>query len=132
MPSPPLERHSHHQPSMKHHGVRHRTRLSDRLLESLTVWHAGAFVIAATWGFGGNIYWMRTPLALWGTYGILLTIAGLCYRLRRHPEQRTPLRSLAPLALFIGLVLLSATNPNHATAHFFGNLVLRPIPPERP
>jgi O-antigen ligase len=37
--------------------------------------HVCVFVIGVSWAFGGNADWVRTPISLWGSIGILLTLA---------------------------------------------------------
>lgn len=100
-----------------------------RNLERLTAIHAVVFVIAATWGFGGNIYWMRTPLALWGTLGAVLTLTGILLRLRERPASWWPLVWLLPWVGLSAIVLLSLVNPNYHSTRFFDAVVYRPVPP---
>ncbi len=37
--------------------------------------HVSLFIIGVSWAFGGNADWVRTPISLWGSLGILLTLA---------------------------------------------------------
>lgn len=98
-------------------------------LEQLTIWHAAAFVLVASWGFGGNIDWIRTPLALWGTAGALLTISGLTVRLRRRSVSWWPVLWLLPFLALALLILVGTFNPNYGTVSFFERTVYRPVPP---
>lgn len=83
-----------------------------RRLEWLTLLHVSVLVIATTWGFGGQIWWIRTPLSLWGSLGLLITAAAaLDPEARRHGWLR-PFRWLWPLAGFNALVLLACLNPS--------------------
>lgn len=104
-------------------------RHAGRRLERWTAVHAGLLVIAAAWGFGGNIHWMRLPLALWGTLGVLLTVGGLTARLRQSPEAGWPILWLLPWLGYNALVLLSTLNPNYGSVQFFDAVVVRPVDP---
>jgi O-antigen ligase len=96
-----------------------------RWLERLSAWHAAMFVIAATWLFGGNIYWARLPLSLWGTLAALFTIAGLMRRWREAEDRWRPVRWLLPWAGLSVLILLGTMNPNYAEVQFFDGPVFR-------
>ena len=97
--------------------------------EALSGTHAALFVVAASWGFGGNIAWMRLPLSLWGTLGALLVVAGVGRRWRASPRDLRPLWWLAPWGGLVGLVLIGSLNPNTSVTPFFETDVFRPVRP---
>ncbi len=104
-----------------------RPHIPGHVLESLTWWHLSVFVVGITWGFGGRIHWMDTPMIVWGTLGIVLTLAGLWQRVATGRALRWPLLCLLPGIVFGILTLLSAVNPSFAIVSYFGAQVYRPI-----
>jgi O-antigen ligase len=106
-----------------------RSRDAARALELWTAWHAAILVVAATWGFGGNIHWIRPPLAWWGTLGAALTVVGLWRRVVQPQPDWRPLLWLAPWAGLAGLVLLGTMNPSTTVTAFFERPIYRPVTP---
>src|SRR5665213_244398 len=86
--------------------LRHRPPLS---LENTVLVQMGVFFTFATWAFGGNAEWVKTALAWWGLAGALLIPAAILTARARVNLKR--LSWLIPLALFNGVVLLSAQTP---------------------
>ena len=92
--------------------------------ERLIVWHTALFLIAASWMFGGRIYWAYLPLAIWGTIGGIICILVLIQsplRLRRN------LLWLLPWAGLNIMILCSVGNPSFQEFIFFDQRSLRPI-----
>jgi len=82
------------------------------LLEQITLVHVGALVVFAAWAFGGNAGWSRIAIALWGSFGVLITLTALQNDELRKGGHLRPLRWLWPLVLFNGLVLAGVFNPS--------------------
>jgi O-antigen ligase len=83
--------------------LRQRPPLS---LENTVLVHVGVFFAFATWAFGGGADWVRLVMGCWGTLGILLIPTAILTARTRVNLRR--LNWLIPLALFDGLVILSA------------------------
>jgi O-antigen ligase len=99
--------------------------LSDRL-EAAVAAQAAAFVVGASWAFGGNAEWVRTPLALWGTLGIVLT--GMI-AVSGRPVRPMVVRILGwawPVLALDLLVALSCLTPGFQTLPFRGQPLLVP------
>jgi hypothetical protein len=82
------------------------------LLERITLWHVGIFLVVTTWAFGGQADWLTLPLACWGSLGALITFAIVRDRTAWHDGWMRPLAWLWPIAIFNALVLLAALNPS--------------------
>lgn len=80
-------------------------------LETATLLHVGIFLIAITWGFGGNASWIRVPLAWMGSLGLLITLAAVLPSNGRSRVSLRPLAWLWPLGLFNAIVLISLFHP---------------------
>lgn len=94
--------------------ARRRTEFSDgvSLLEKVVVGHVVVFILAASWAFGGNASFVRTPLLLWGSIGFLLTLAALQNDAVRRSGRLRWLHCLWPLLWLNIQVALSALNPS--------------------
>lgn len=96
------------------------------VLEWITLVHVGVFLLALTWGFGGGADWIRTPLAWWGSLGLLITLT----QLQNHEAWREgwmrPLWWGWPLVFFNILVLAGCLNPSFREAKFDLDSVLVP------
>jgi O-antigen ligase len=77
------------------------------LFETLVLWHIGTLVVVVSWCFGGQVWWARDLLAVWGGAGMLL-FAVAATKLRRWGPA---LRLLWPLLLYNALVIASCFNP---------------------
>ncbi len=73
--------------------------------------HMGVFMIGATWALGGNAGYVRTPLAIWGSLGAFITLAGALSDKRRSDISRRPLAWLWPLGLFNAIVVIASFTP---------------------
>jgi len=94
------------------------------LLERAVLWHLCAFVLLATWFFGGNSPGGRLAVGIWGTVGIVLTAAIVARA--RGPRI---LRPLWPLALFDLLALIALANPSFRLGMMDGDAMLIPVAP---
>ena len=85
------------------------------------------FVIGVTWAFGGNADWVRTPISLWGTVGILITVAGAATpRVRRGMPAGTLAWSWPVLALNV-MVALSCLTPGFKVLSYPAGSYLMPV-----
>ncbi len=102
-----------------------------KTLEWITLVHVSGFVVATTWAFGGNAEWVRVPLSVWGSLGLLITVAQLRDRADWRDGWMRPLRWLWPVVAFNSLVLLACLNPSlremkHGTESLLINSGARP------
>ncbi len=81
-----------------------------RTTEWLALLHAGLFLVAITWAFGGAAEWLRPHFAWFGGIGIFLTFAAMRDRDVRKEGGLRPLTWLWPFAAFNALVLISCLN----------------------
>ncbi|ATC65696.1 hypothetical protein CMV30_18045 [Nibricoccus aquaticus] len=98
-------------------------------LELFAVLHAAALVIFASWALGGNIAWARPVLSIFGSLGLVLTIAAIFIRLRDERASLRALHFLWPLLGYNALVLLSTLQPAFTSGVIYGANVLVPITP---
>jgi O-antigen ligase len=96
-------------------------------LEAAAALHAAAFAVGASWAFGGNADWVRTPLALWGTIGIALT--GLMALTARPaaPFLRRLLAWTWPILVLNAVVAVSCLTPGLKAMPFRDETLLVPI-----
>ena len=80
-------------------------------IEIAVLVHAGIFIAAGTWAFGGNAAFVRPWLSLWGTVGPFITIAAMLVNRKRTQVSLRPLAWLWPFGLFNALVLISCFFP---------------------
>ena len=95
-------------------------------IELAAALHAGALLVLASWLFGGNIAWARPILSVFGSVGIVLTLAAAP---RRHESAGNlrPLHFLWPLLGYDILVAISALQPAFQSGIIDGSPVLVPI-----
>ena len=74
--------------------------------------------------FGGNIYWAKLPLSIWGTIGGILSLRLLA---SAGPRRQKFLWWLAPFIVLNFVVLSSLLNPCFDEFIFYGQNSLRPI-----
>jgi hypothetical protein len=88
-----------------------------RPLEWATLAHVAIFLVATTWLFGGQAEWVRTPLAWWGSLGILITFSAIRDRQEWRDGWMRPLWWCLPVLGFNALVLLACLNPSFREVH---------------
>ena len=95
-------------------------------LEWLTAAHVCVLVIGVTWAFGGNADWVRTPIEIWGSLGILLWIyaAVRWNSLAANPGVR---RWAWPVLAFNVLVGVSCLTAGLKPVHFGSETFLMPV-----
>ncbi len=80
-------------------------------LELAAALHVSLFLVGVTWAFGGNADWVRTPISVWGSLGILITLVStLPGNRRRSGFQGTLLWCLPVVGLNV-LVALACLTP---------------------
>ena len=94
-------------------------------LEPAVAAHLALFVIGVSWAFGGNADWVRTPISVWGSLGILLTIAAVTTCWRRDGRIPRELFWAWPVIALNGIVLVSCLTPGfQALAYPNGSLMM--------
>jgi len=94
-------------------------------LEAAALVHVGAMLLFSGWAYGGNIWWARRWLTVWGLGGGLVLAALAC----RQPgdagrEARRRAWVLLPWALFSLLALAGCLNPSFRAGVIGGERVL--------
>jgi O-antigen ligase len=86
-----------------------------------------AFIVGVSWAFGGNADWVRTPISIWGTVGILLTLAIATRSSFRRRIIAGTLPWLWPLLVLNAIVLVSCITPGFHTLVFRNQTLLMPV-----
>lgn len=97
--------------------------LGDTKLERATFFHVTILLLAASWVYGGNIWWMRTALSIWASLSVVITVAAFAQPGDRGRDARSRAWWLVPWILFVALVLFSATNPSFRRMMAWGSPV---------
>jgi O-antigen ligase len=92
-------------------------------LEEAAALHVILFIVGVSWAFGGNADWVRTPVSIWGSLALLVTIAAYAYKDSRLAFPRGTLAWLIPAACLNALVLISCLSPGfrdmaYGTSHY--------------
>ena len=98
----------------------------DRMEAAVAVQAAG-FAVGASWAFGGNADWVRTPLAAWGTIGFGLTCLMVLTARPAAPLRRRALAWSWPILALNALVALSCLTPGLKAMAFRDEILLVPI-----
>ncbi len=93
-------------------------------LEKAVLLHVGLLLLGASWIYGGNIWWMRSALAVWADAGILLTLAAFIQPGDAGHEARRKAWWLLPWLFFVALVVASSFNPSFIPVRFEGQTLL--------
>lgn len=81
----------------------------ERQLEQLTLFHAGALLIGATWAYGGNVDWAQPLLSIWATLAMPLlwfNVGASMHQRHCAPRVLHCLWPLLGLNLLVGVSLL--------------------------
>jgi len=97
-----------------------------RTLEVAVAAHLTVFILGVSWAFGGNADWVRTPISLWGSLGILLTIAAVASRLRRGTYP-SALSWAWPIGVLNILVAASCLTPGCRHLVYGGETFMMPM-----
>jgi O-antigen ligase len=93
-------------------------------LEKVTLIQVGVLIVASSWIFGGNIWWVRLPLMIWASASLPLAIAAFVQPGSWGKAARRKAWWLAPLAVFAVLVIASSFNPSFLPLTSDGEVVL--------
>ncbi len=93
-------------------------------LEWAVLIHVSALLLFSSWAFGGNIWWARLTLSIWGSLALPLCIAAFLQGHSRGRHARRKLGWLIPPALYAGLVIASTYNPSFASTFIDGSRLL--------
>jgi O-antigen ligase len=93
-------------------------------LEKSVLLHVTVLLLFSSWAFGGNIWWARLTLSIWGSLALPLCIAAFVQGHGRGRHARRKLGWLIPPALYAGLVFASTYNPSFATTLIDGSPLL--------
>jgi O-antigen ligase len=98
--------------------------ISPGRLEKAVLIHLGIMLFAASWIYGGNIWWMRSALTIWANLGACLTIVALLQPGESGRNTRKKAWWLMPWLLFVALVITSSFNPSFVPVVFEGESLL--------
>ncbi len=93
-------------------------------IEQATLLHVAVLLLASSWVFGGNIWWMRTALSLWASLSLPLTVLALLQHGEMGRAARRRIWWLLPWLGMVVLVGLSALNPSFRPMTAEGSPVL--------
>ncbi|MEX2044869.1 MAG: O-antigen ligase family protein [Opitutus sp.] len=77
----------------------------------------------ASWAFGGNADWVREPLCIWGSLGVLISIAALLDRRAWADGWMRPIHWFWPFLAFNGFVILGTLNPSFRAISYEGDIL---------
>lgn len=93
-------------------------------IEQATLLHVGVLLFASSWVFGGNIWWMRTALALWASLSLPIAVLALVQHGEMGRAARRRIWWLLPWLGMVILVGLSSINPSFRPMTAEGSPVL--------
>jgi O-antigen ligase len=82
-----------------------------RRLELAVAAQVAIFVVGVSWAFGGNADWVRTPISIWGSVGIALTVAVIVRPETRNRMAEGTISWLWPIVILNALVGVSCLTP---------------------
>jgi hypothetical protein len=106
--------------------TRSSNQASSILMERAVASHVALYIVGVTWAFGGNADWVKTPISLWGSVGILLTLSILS---RRGPRSRIIAGTLPwalPIVALNAVVAVSCLTPGFINLHLGNEAFLIP------
>ena len=98
-----------------------------RGLEVAAAAQLAVFIVGVSWAFGGNADWVRTPVSIWGSLGILLALASMAdprLRSRTLPGTR---RWVWPVLALNLLVAVSCLTPGFRQLELRGEALIIPV-----
>jgi glycosyltransferase involved in cell wall biosynthesis len=100
---------------------------SSKLLEYAVASHAAIFVMGTSWAFGGNADWVRTPISIWGTLGLVLTIAIISRRESRRLIITGTIPWIWPIVALSAVVAISCLTPGFRYLSFGKDAFMMPL-----
>ncbi len=98
-----------------------------KTLELAVAAHVIVFIVGVSWAFGGNADWVRTPISIWGSFGILLTLVCLAVQIPGGRSVRTAVLFMLPILALNGLVVTSCLTPGFRTLAFRNEMLMMPL-----
>jgi O-antigen ligase len=98
-----------------------------KVMEFAVAAHVTIFLVGVSWAFGGNADWVRTPLSIWGSLGILLTLRLFAGRGTRGRIIGGSISWVWPVIALNGLVALSCLTPGFRTLLFRDEVLVMPV-----
>ena len=95
-------------------------------LEILVAAHLAVFIAGTSWAFGGNADWVRTPISIWGSLGMVLTLVAAAGRLRDGRHSGAVLWAW-PVVAFNAVVAASCLTPGFRHVAFEGADLMMPV-----
>lgn len=89
--------------------------------------HAIVTLAGVTWAFGGNAEWVRTPISIWGSAGVALTLALAAARAPVGVGARRVLAWTWPILALNALVLASCATPGFRAVSTGAGALLVPV-----
>jgi O-antigen ligase len=100
---------------------------ASRPLELAVAAHVAIFTVGVSWAFGGNADWVRTPISIWGSIGILLTAAILADRNARSRILPGTTRWIWPVIALSLIAAVSCMTPGFRTISFGNETLMMPV-----
>lgn len=100
---------------------RHPTRL-----EAAAALHATLFLIGVSWAFGGNADWVRTPISVWGSLSVLVTVIAFASP-GSGKTNKAPAAWMLPIIILNALVLASCFSPGFRDLAYGSGHYLMPL-----
>jgi O-antigen ligase len=97
------------------------------LTELAVAAHICVLVIGVSWAFGGNADWVRTPISIWGSVGIILSISILARGRARGEVLPGTFHWAWPIVALNGLVALSCLTPGFRVVTFRSEVLFMPL-----
>jgi O-antigen ligase len=107
--------------------VTHPSRQPPDALERIVAVQVVALLSGVSWAFGGNADWVRTPISIWGSVGIVLTLVVALGRAAKPAVRSQALRWAWPILLLNALVLVSCLTPGFRSLNYGGEEYLLPL-----
>ena len=101
-------------------------------LETAVLIHVCVLVLASSWIYGGNIWWIRPLLSAWASFGLLLTIAAFLQPGDLGRDARRKSAWLLPWLILIGLIVASSFNPSFFPIQIEGKIMFVHRGPDHP
>jgi O-antigen ligase len=98
-----------------------------KILELLIAVQVAVFIVGVSWAFGGNADWVRTPISIWGTLGVLLTTIIVVHPGTRKGCFAGTLGWCLPVVALNLLVLVSCLTPGFKSLAYGSETVLMPL-----
>jgi len=96
-------------------------------LEIAVAAHLTVFIAGVSWAFGGNADWVRTPISIWGSLGILLALASMADRRLRDCTAPGTLPWVWPVVILNGLVAAACLTPGFRQLVFRNEILIMPV-----